>query len=598
MNCLEKLENKWGVFVKDDIQSVNPKWSQNIQELNTVICKNVGLTSKMCVESVQKKYEEYTEDVVEVYNTLNANNEFENLETRLRINRVLEIIHYCKLLSISHSRIQSCLDVNVDCRDEEVDGALFRFKPIDTTENTPYQNLLLFILNNLYEKGYKRYMGDVYESITTDEGYNTRSWQRIDSIQNLVYAQIQKELRYDQFLNFTYKSDSARSVTEFLTNCKDSQFQSITKDRHIFSFKNGVYFSKIETDTGFEDKFVPYSELTDNVTSSKYFDLTFHDYTSWRDVPTPKLDSILKYQDIPEDVIYWVYVFIGRLIYEVNEIDNWQVIFFFQGQAGTGKSTITLNVCKALYDEEDVGILSNNIQRKFGLADIVDRKIFVAPEIKRDFALEQGEFQGMVSGDTITINEKYKKSRFVTWNVPGILAGNETPDFVDNYGSIQRRIVPIKFAKKVVNGDMMLGRKLSGEMGCIIKKCNCAYLDAVNNFAHDDIWKHLPEYFRINRDLMAAATNSLIHYLSCGSLVFGTNHYIPEKIFLTHFNEHCRENNYPKPRFNSDFYTGPFSQFNITVKKNYSTEYERRSVEGTFFFGVDIKKSIDEDDHL
>ena len=37
-------------------------------------------------------------------------------------------------------------------------------------------------------------------------------------------------------------------------------------------------------------------------------------------------------------------------------MDGWQVIFFVQGQAGTGKSTYVINVCKQFYDEEDVGV--------------------------------------------------------------------------------------------------------------------------------------------------------------------------------------------------------------------------------------------------
>ena len=290
----------------------------------------------------------------------------------------------------------------------------------------------------------------------------------------------------------------------------------------------------------------------------------------------------------------------GRLLYKINHLDGWQVIFFFQGQAGTGKSTIA-NICKAFYDDEDVGILSNNVQRKFGLSDILDKKIFIAPEIKRDFCLEQAEFQSMVSGDTMSIAEKYKKSRFITWDTPGILAGNETPDFIDNYGSIQRRIISIRFVKKVANGDMMLGRKLHEEMAKIIHKCNLAYIDAYSKFAKDDIWKHIPSYFVDNRNAMAAATNPLIHFLSSGKLTLDENRIMPEKEFIQYFNSHCVDNNYSKPRFNPDFYTGPFTQFGISiVKKNtffWPPEGCRGSkqITGTAFMGVDF---LHDDEHF
>ena len=255
-----------------------------------------------------------------------------------------------------------------------------------------------------------------------------------------------------------------------------------------------------------------------------------------------------------------------RLIYEIDDKDGWQIVFFIQGQAGTGKSTYVLNVCKQFYEDEDVGIMSNNIQRQFGLSDLVDKMIYIAPEIKRDFSMEQGEFQSIVSGDKVTINIKFKQSRFETWKIPGVLAGNESPDFIDNSGSIQRRIVSIKFTEKVKEGDLMLGKKLRDELPNILQKCNKIYLEKSLKHGRSNIWTVLPKYFENTRDLLAQATNPLIHFLCSGKLEFGKDLYIPEKTFVQLFNTHCNDNNYSRHRFNPDFYMGPFYQKNITVQ--------------------------------
>ena len=52
------------------------------------------------------------------------------------------------------------------------------------------------------------------------------------------------------------------------------------------------------------------------------------------------------------------------MLYEVNERDGWQIIPFFKGKAGTGKSTI-LQCVERIYPTELVGIMSNNLEKKF-----------------------------------------------------------------------------------------------------------------------------------------------------------------------------------------------------------------------------------------
>ena len=43
---------------------------------------------------------------------------------------------------------------------------------------------------------------------------------------------------------------------------------------------------------------------------------------------------------VPGDVQRWLYVLVGRLLFPVGQHDDWQVIPFLKGTAGTGKSSI------------------------------------------------------------------------------------------------------------------------------------------------------------------------------------------------------------------------------------------------------------------
>ena len=585
MNELHAIECQWGVSPD------NPHKVSDANALVRLARSTLGINETDSAEHIQEVFRDYIQSLVDVNNELKANDC--DFELTVRINRVLELAYYAQNICVSSSRMIELMDHSHDYTDN-TDASLFRFKAIDVNENTKYQNFLLYILGVFYKRKYARYNGDVYKIITTHDGFNTHAWTRIGSITDVIYDCICKETNYDQFINVTHRGDTVRSATEFLTNCSDRQFPALKKDRHVFSFKNGIYLAK-------DDKFIAYAnkdemqEIDQDIVSAKYFDELFeHADGDPLDISTPLFDSIFKFQGIPDDVMEWVYILTGRLIYEIDEVDGWQVIFFVQGQAGTGKSTYANNVCKQFYDEEDVGIMSNNIQKKFGLSDLVDKLLYIAPEIKRDFSIEQGEFQSIISGDKVTINIKCKSSRFENWVIPGVMAGNESPDFIDNAGSIQRRLVTLRFTKKVVHGDLLLGKKIAHEMPAIIQKCNRLYLKMALTQGRESIWTILPRYFIESQQEMAKATNPLIHFMLSENVSLDAAKYIPEKRFVAAFNEHCRENNYTKPKFNPDFYMGPFSQHGVKVIHNEVREYEGCRRRGTYLVGMDISNSYED----
>jgi phage/plasmid-associated DNA primase len=186
----------------------------------------------------------------------------------------------------------------------------------------------------------------------------------------------------------------------------------------------------------------------------------------------------------------------GRLCFDVGELDGWQVIPFFKGIARSGKSTLITKVFKKFYENEEVGTLSNNIEKKFGLSAIKDAFMFIAPEVKGDLALEQAEFQSMVSGEDVSVAVKNKTAVSIEWNVPGVLGGNEVPNWKDNSGSVLRRILPWNFSKQVRDADPQLDEKLNRELPIILLKCVKAYLDYSNKYRDKDIWNVVPEYFK------------------------------------------------------------------------------------------------------
>jgi hypothetical protein len=278
----------------------------------------------------------------------------------------------------------------------------------------------------------------------------------------------------------------------------------------------------------------------------------------------------------------------GRLCFEVGDMDGWQVIPFFKGIARSGKSTIITKIFKKFYENEDVSTLGNNVERKFGLSAICDSLMFIAPEVKGDLALEQAEFQSIVSGEDVSVAVKHEKARSIEWKTPGVLGGNEVPGWKDNSGSVLRRVLPWNFTRQVKDADPQLDEKLSGEIPTILYKCVRAYLDYAQRYRNKDVWNVVPDYFKKIQRQVAMVASTLHNFLESTNIVYGKDLCVPQKLFVQLFNQHCNANNLGRPKFNPDFYAGPFSSRDIEVREESMTYKDRLYPRQPFIFGLDI----------
>ena len=855
----------------------------------------------------------------------------------------------------------------------ENDNGLYRFTPIDYSTNSPYQNLLLYLLERLMKKGYRRYNDECYKPIYTESGFNTHAWECAMSVRSFIHEVTKKEINFNMWKNLTSSKDNVKSAEKYLTEYIGGEFEDLTKDRHVFSFRNGVYIikksqvvQKVTEDGQTEEEFYWYDEFIPfegpkakaigaSVVAAKYFDLDFNDCTEmtkqydWYNIirkHCPNFKGIMDYQEWPEETQKWLCILIGRNMYNLGELEEWQILGYLLGVGGTGKcvlkdtpimlydgsirpvqdikvgdllmgddskprevkvlsngigqmyrvkqvkgddyvvnqnhvlslkigyigsphkcefrhingnkyrkgdvidisikdymklsngqkralvgfkvgtefpdkevpidpyllglwlgdgdsagsvitnkdtavvnylvnklpeydcylkysnhnykyrlngngkinyitrnlnalnvinnkhipeiykinsrekrlsllagiidtdgslstgvfdliqknkklaediqylvrslgfytkiqeckkgcmwkgeyregtyyrmcisgnideiptriprkkaskrlqkknvlhtgvtvevaqideyfgfevdgnhrflmgdttvthnSTILTKVLKQIYEPCDIGVLSNNIERKFGLSALADKFMFIGPEIKGDLSMEQSEFQSIISGEDVQVAEKHKVAKNIVWTVPGMLSGNEVPQYSDNAGSISRRLMVFKFDNKVKKGDTTLGHKLKGEIAYIIQASAKGYLDAVNRYGSADIWDIVPEYFKKTKDDMAETTNALMHFLKSDSVRISPKCYVRSKVFVSAFNDHCKENNLGMAKWSNEYCLGPFSCFGIKTQRDCRRRYPNvpgaRSYHGVFIFGVDIASEFDPED--
>ena len=142
---------------------------------------------------------------------------------------------------------------------------------------------------------------------------------------------------------------------------------------------------------------------------------------------------------------------LGKLLYWVNELEKWQISPYFKGVAGTGKGLL-VKLFPMIFHPSNIGVMTNNIEEKFGLASLANEDIFciTAPEIQENITLDQTQFQSMVSGEAVTYAVKNQNSRTkMNWEKPIIMASNVFPNWNDNSGSLQRRLIILNFHKHI-----------------------------------------------------------------------------------------------------------------------------------------------------
>lgn len=257
--------------------------------------------------------------------------------TETAMNSILTLTHYLGNIVTCAAHCQSLYQGKMDYT-LKTETPLLRFgctEGVYGSLKTPYQCLLYKMMWDLKENGRVRYKGAVRKKKFTPEGHFTRAFVHEMDLDEWVYKFGAQHTDFERWKLLTSGRTNARDAARYLSECYETlMFPEIKKTRTLFAFTNGLYDARTTT-------FMPYDSeackcLPESTIAAKYFELPFDDepYASYLDIPTPHFDKILTAQEFEPEVADWLLAFMGRSVFDGDDLDSWQVCMFLKGLGG------------------------------------------------------------------------------------------------------------------------------------------------------------------------------------------------------------------------------------------------------------------------
>jgi len=227
--------------------------------------------------------------------------------------------------------------------------------------------------------------------------------------------------------------------------------------------------------------------ITDGCTRTRY--MRVHTGRNWRDCPTPQFDKIYDSQSFGMHDKFMLWGKKGRTLFTVHEFDTYQTTFIIIGYGGTGKSTIML-VMQKFWPVHLRGILSSNIEQKFGMSQVLNKgksRAIYCNEVSEDLQLIQEEWQTSCSGEEGSYAVKHETPWVGTCKAHHFWVGNAFPKhWKNNNNQVSRRLCGVLMDTPIQPRDGNVMEEIDRIMDVVQRKMVLAYVDMVDQYGTID----------------------------------------------------------------------------------------------------------------
>jgi hypothetical protein len=492
------------------------------------------------------------------------------------------------------------------------------FEALDLSDLTSRGLLVLQIEDLARVRHLGRVGMEVYERISVtykNRMYFTHSWRKYGTLLSFIQECSNRNDNPSIWKHLIEHPGAFRHIADLLQNMNMPNFPFLQKSRYFTSWRNGIYCDS--SNQFFEYGSEEFLMLHDDVVCCKHFDLEFR-YNDWMkelhrrvedqqmcddfqseafmNIPTPHFDKILNDQQFRYYEKMWMYILIGRMLYEVNEHDQWTRALWLYGQGGTGKSLV-LDCILNFYDDSDVAYVNNKLEQVFYLDSLYEKFLFVIGDVRKQFGIEEGDLAKLISGEGMNVARKNQRAVNRRFTIPFAVASNEFPEKYRNAGgSFERRVFVMFFSIFVMDPSGALKRLLMQEAAAFRFKVNVAYRWMAAMHGETAVQKipGLPPRFALWANIAQTETSVLARFMSSEHVVLNPDAAIPWTTFCEAFAMWCRENHETFGKATRDNVTGAIFRSNRIYKLNkcpYRIPGSDANQVGDLLVGVSLKKN-------
>lgn len=217
--------------------------------------------------------------------------------------------------------------------------------------------------------------------------------------------------------------------------------------------------------------------------------------------PCPLWEKLLGFHFNREETNF-LEAFLGRLLFPVKFLDDWQLVPFLKGVAGAGKSQI-VNVVQKLFNFKDIKAMDSNTQQTFGFETAYNKRlcVFEDCELHMSRFFNESNFKLMACGQVLNIPRKFKTPLDEPWKVPMLWAGNHMPLYMDSPEATDRRWMIFDFQKTVSEDEKKYGideEIIENELPAVLARCCMNYIALIERVKSEKktIFYFTPERFK------------------------------------------------------------------------------------------------------
>lgn len=282
-------------------------------------------------------------------------------------------------------------------------------------------------------------------NLTNDPAYSMLAIYQSSGVNEGLYQTSKNTIKQlVQALGFDFSDLDVKNTLGFIERMAEANKKVLTHDPHLIPVKNGVYNKDSGMLEPFSADYVFFSKIqVDYVEDKKNPIINTYDY-SW-DVESWLNDLFETDQEV-------------QLIWEViadtlqpNKARN-KSIWFYANKGNNGKGTVG-QLIKNLHGSGNYSSL--NVQKfsdRFAKAQLLKVNCNIADENNvNDYIDQVDDYKASITGDDITVDQKYEKPVTFRFQGTNIQMMNGLPKVKDKTNSFTRRLIIVPFIKCFTN---------------------------------------------------------------------------------------------------------------------------------------------------